>query len=85
MAACLLALIVCVAALAACAVRPREAIPDAPTAIAAATKLCNWTSSENLHAELRAGTKWHVWDDTGEHDAYVNRYDIDGTYVCLTL
>ena len=85
MAVLILALLVCGVALGACAARLRETIPDAPAAVAAAARLCNWTSVDNLHAELLGGTRWHVWDDGGERDAFVNRYDIDGTYVCVTL
>jgi hypothetical protein len=66
------------------AIHLRVAIPDAPSAIAAATKLCNWEATEHLHAELQ-GDKWHVWDDRGNAHAYLNHYDTHGTYLCVGL
>jgi hypothetical protein len=62
----------------------RVALPDAPAAITAATKLCNWEASDHLHAEQQ-GDKWHVWDDRGNAHAYLNRYDTHGTYLCVGL
>jgi hypothetical protein len=70
--------------LAGCAIHLRVALPDAPSAIAAATKLCNWEVSDHLHAEQQ-GDKWHVWDDRGNAHAYLNRFDTRGTYLCVGL
>ena len=73
--------------LGACTVHLREAVPNAPAAITAATQLCNWWPADHeghLHAEP-AGDKWHVWDDRGGAEAYLNRYDTGGTYVCVAL
>jgi hypothetical protein len=71
-------------ALAACAHRPHELVPDAPSAIATAIKLCNWQMPPaSLRAELN-GDRWHVWDDAGMH-AYLNRYDTGNPYVCVGL
>ena len=73
--------------LSACTIHLREAVPDAPTAIVAATQLCNWAAADHegrLHAAL-TGDKWHVWDDRGGTEAYLNRWDTGGTYVCVGL
>lgn|GEM_PF-6438430 len=78
------AAMVCALALAACSIHLREAIPDADTAVASAVKLCNWQASEHLHAELQ-GQRWHVWDDRGNAQAFLNRYDTRGTYFCVGL
>ncbi|HWD27160.1 MAG TPA: hypothetical protein VG387_08345 [Rhizomicrobium sp.] len=72
--------------LAGCAgIHLRVALPDAPSAVTAATKLCNWEPSGHLHAEVQ-GERWHVWDDRGNAQAFLNRYnDGDGTYFCVGL
>ncbi|HUO89701.1 MAG TPA: hypothetical protein VMU08_11035 [Rhizomicrobium sp.] len=72
-------------ALAGCGTHPREVIPDDQTAIATARTFCRWDGSVNhLHAELK-GDKWHVWDDAMQNQAFLNRYDSGGTYVCVGL
>ena len=74
-----------IAALTGCAdLHLRVALPDAPSAIDAAVKLCNLEKSEHLHAEVQ-GDKWHVWDDRGNAHAYINRYETGGTYLCVGL
>jgi hypothetical protein len=80
------AAILCLLALGACTVHLREALPDAPAAVAAAVRLCHWESSDHLHAQPQGSDKWHVWDDRGNADAYLNRYkNGDGTFVCVGL
>jgi hypothetical protein len=78
------ALLVLLAALAACSTHPRDAVPDAATAMTTAATLCGWEASDSLHAEMN-GARWHVWDDKRPLQAYVNRYDTGGSYVCIGL
>ena len=81
----ILGALACAAVLSACVGHPHEITPDGTAAIATATQICKWADTGHMHAELKDGKLWHVWDEEGLHDAYVNRYDSDGTFVCVTL
>ena len=71
--------------LAACAAHSRDAVADAPAAITTATQLCHWADTGHMHAEIKDEKMWHVWDEEGLHDAYINRHAAGGTFVCVTL